>query len=640
MASPILNIDSTVDEQILECLNLEDPKSFFLFAGAGSGKTRSLVTALAKIRENSGQFFRLNRKKVAVITYTNAACDEIIHRIDYDPLFSVSTIHSFVWELIKNYQHDIREWLRIDLKNEIAELELAATTGRAGTKAAIDREEKIKSKTKRLSTLDEIRSFTYSPTGQNRTRDSLNHAEVIKMAADFLLNKPLMQEILVSKFPILFIDESQDTKKELIEALFAIERLHKGKLTLGLFGDTMQRIYSDGKPDLGIDLPEDWIKPVKQLNHRCPKRVIELINKIRLQTDKQSQQPREGQEEGLIRLFIISNQATDRSLLERNIGDQMAQVTGDEAWHGEQADVKKLTLEHHMAARRMGFMGIFEPLSQVESIRTSLIDGSLSGLRYFTQLIMPLVAAHQKGDHFTVARIVKQNSPLFNGQLLKESKDQPALLKNANDGVTGFMKLWEDGNDPTLLEIIKIIVGNGLFVTPEPLSIIAKRHIKNELSNADAENPEGVIAGEVEEEDEPDTVIDAWETALNSSFSQIKNYDAYIANKSPFGTHQGVKGLEFPRVMVILDDEEARGFLFSYEKLFGVKALTTADLNNIRDGRDTTVLRTMRLFYVACSRAEKSLAVVAYTENASALKAHVLKEDWFTEDEIIVLATN
>jgi DNA helicase-2/ATP-dependent DNA helicase PcrA len=127
---------------------------------------------------------------------------------------------------------------------------------------------------------------------------------------------------------------------------------------------------------------------------------------------------------------------------------------------------------------------------------------------------------------------------------------------------------------------------------------------------------------------------------LPSSFSQIKNYDAYIANQSPFGTHQGVKGLEFPRVMVILDDEEARGFLFSYEKLFGVKALTTADLNNIRDGRDTTVLRTMRLFYVACSRAEKSLAVVAYTENASALKAHVLKEDWFTEDEIIVLATN
>ena len=191
MTSSILNIDSLVDEQILECLNLQDPKSFFLFAGAGSGKTKSLVTALEKIRKNSGQFLRLNRKKIAVITYTNAACDEIKHRIDYDSLFSVSTIHSFVWELIRSYQNDIREWLRVDIKNEIAELEQAAATGRASSKAGVDREEKIKFKKKRLGSLDEIRSFTYSPTNQNYTRDSLNHAEVIKMSADFLLKSYL-----------------------------------------------------------------------------------------------------------------------------------------------------------------------------------------------------------------------------------------------------------------------------------------------------------------------------------------------------------------------------------------------------------------------------------------------------------------
>jgi hypothetical protein len=53
------------------------------------------------------------------------------------------------------------------------------------------------------------------------------------------------------------------------------------------------------------------------------------------------------------------------------------------------------------------------------------------------------------------------------------------------------------------------------FFTPGPLSIIAKRHIKNELLNADAENPEAVIVveDEEEEEDQPDTIIDAWETA-------------------------------------------------------------------------------------------------------------------------------
>ena len=40
------DFDASVDEQISECLNLDSPKSFFLFAGAGSGKTRSQVIAL------------------------------------------------------------------------------------------------------------------------------------------------------------------------------------------------------------------------------------------------------------------------------------------------------------------------------------------------------------------------------------------------------------------------------------------------------------------------------------------------------------------------------------------------------------------------------------------------------------------
>ena len=85
-----------------DCLNLENPKSFFLFAGAGSGKTRALVEAMKMFREKYGQEFRLSARKVAVITYTNAACDEIKHRIDYDYIFAISTINSFAWELIRS----------------------------------------------------------------------------------------------------------------------------------------------------------------------------------------------------------------------------------------------------------------------------------------------------------------------------------------------------------------------------------------------------------------------------------------------------------------------------------------------------------------------------------------------------------
>ena len=86
-----------------------------------------------------------------------------------------------------------------------------------------------------------------------------------------------------------------------------------------------------------------------------------------------------------------------------------------------------------------------------------------------------------------------------------------------------------------------------------------------------------------------------------------------------------------------MDDAQARGFLFSYEKLFGAKAKTDTDSQNEREGKDTSITRTARLFYVACTRAQNSLAVVAYTENADSVKSTALSNNWFSEEEIIVL---
>jgi len=615
-------------ETMAECLDLRKPKSFFLYAGAGTGKTRAVIEAMRILRFRYGTRFRQSGQKVAIITYTNAACDEIRRRIDFDPMFAVSTIHSFAWEQIRTYHKDITAWLRARLAADIAELEEKKAKGRAGTKAAAEREVQIESKHERLQHLNAIKQFTYNPNGENIGKNSLNHAEVIALSAAFLAKKPLMRQVLIRKHPVLLIDESQDTQKDLIDAVFALQAEHPDKFCLALFGDTMQRIYADGKVGLEQAVPADWEKPALVVNHRCPKRIVTLLNQIRSEADGAQQEPRRDAQEGVVRLFLINDaDNVDKQKLEAEAAQEMARVASDDKWMN-QVTVKVLTLEHHMAARRGGFAGFFEPLYSVGRFSTGLLDGTLSGVAFFAQQVLPLVEALQAQDRFAVAQVVKDHSPLVSVDRLSASAASLQEIRKAWESVESLFSLWDDGADPKLSDVLKTIAHEGLFGIPDVFAPI--------LSDTDVEEEEAgpVSAGT---EDEGDPGIDAWRRALSVPFSELRAYVEYISERSPFGTHQGIKGLQFPRVMVILDDNEARGFMFSYEKLLGAKALTATDEKHHLEEKDTSVDRTRRLLYVTCSRAEQSLAVIVYTKEADKVVEHMSKRGWFDEREMIRL---
>ena len=89
-------------------------------------------------------------RSIATLPYTNAACDEIKERLEFEPLIEVSTIHSFSWSLIDGFNSDIRIWVQKNIVKEIAEPEEAQRKGRAGSKAALERERSIESKRRRL----------------------------------------------------------------------------------------------------------------------------------------------------------------------------------------------------------------------------------------------------------------------------------------------------------------------------------------------------------------------------------------------------------------------------------------------------------------------------------------------------------
>lgn len=610
------NIDIQVDETLEKCILSTPRKSFFLFAGAGSGKTYSLVLLLKKIRDNIGKNLLLQGRNVAVITFTNAATDEIINRLDYSPIFHISTIHSFVWEVIKHYQTDIKRLYCFYIDEDLKALEkkLEETKNKT-TQTYLSNVEKLEIQKERLAKAHTIEKFVYNPNGSNSEYNALKHAEVIKISARMIIESKMLQRIIAQRYPILLIDESQDTKKELVDAFFEIQRNFTDNFTLGLLGDQKQRIYTDGKENIEDFIPAGWEKPIKRMNYRCTKRIIQLANNIGKDIDLHAEQsPREDANDGFVRLFVVQQRdGLNKDEVEQNVMRIMGEQTKDEKWTGIDAEVKVLTLEHMMAARRLGFDSFFAPFNKVSKYQMTFLQGSVSEIEFFTKEVLP-IAESMKGNGRVALEILKEYSPL----LSRRETDRPydLYLKCREEAIRVADLVNENCS---IRVVVDEIIKSQLLTVPD---VIRQAYM---LNPSDIENDS------VEDE------LVAWVEVMELPISMIRSYDDYVNHRSHFDTHQGVKGLEFERVMVIIDDSEAKGFLFSYDKLFGVKDLSETDFKNKENGKETSIERTQRLFYVTCTRAKDSLAVVMYTNNPEKVKTKAISKGWFEENEIIVM---
>lgn len=608
------------DEVIQQCLNLDNPRSFFLYAGAGSGKTYSLVEAVRGFKNRAREQLTVEGRQIAIITYTNAAAEEVMRRLENDPLVWVSTIHSFAWEMIKGFNDDIRTWLRVKLASDIDELEKKLGKARGENKTFRANKAERDRKVKRLVNIEHVFDFTYSPTGENRGHQALNHSDIIGLAAAFIQRQPLL-DVLVDKHPVLLIDESQDTMASLMEAFLIVQAQASDRFCLGLLGDTMQSIYGHGKQHLDSAVPPDWAKPEKIVNRRCPVRVVELINAIRAQVDKHQQKPLDDAPTGTVRMYCVQSQPASSFQVEDQVANYMADVTGDLAWRSGMDGRKTLILEHKMASRRMGFDDVFVPLYQVEHLKTGLLDGTLPALRVFLDGVMPIIEAAQV-DSFKLMEVVRLSSPLLTRERLAASPNQGSTIEQARAGTQDLLALFAE-SDPLIYDVIGALLSTHLLPVPERLQAAF------EMGATTEDFPESADREVME--------VHAYRLLIASPFSQLSAYAKYCSELSPYGTHQGVKGLEFPRVMVIIDDEEAAGFLWSYEKALGIQPPSPGDLEKEAAGADSALTRTRRLFYVTCSRAQESLAIVFYTQNPEAARQSLIKAEWLREDEIKVL---
>ena len=236
--------------EVHDCLKRK--QSFLVEAGAGAGKTYTLVKALHFLIDYYKHILPKRHQKIACITFTNVARDEIDARTDRSPLIYSDTIHGFCWSLISGFQKQLREQL----------LQL----------------EHWSDKIAEVGDLGE-RTLEYD-LGYRNISDhhvSIHHDDVLILAIA-LMDNAKFRRIMTDKYPIVLIDEYQDTNSNWIDSIKAQFLGQEGSPLFGFFGDHWQKIYGDGcgkirHPNLTVI--------GKQANFRSVSTVVDCLNRMR-----------------------------------------------------------------------------------------------------------------------------------------------------------------------------------------------------------------------------------------------------------------------------------------------------------------------------------------------------------------------
>lgn len=213
--NPALKAAEEAQRKINDALDAK--QSFRLEAGAGAGKTYSLVAALKRLIEEQGTTLVRHGQKVACITYTEVARNEIAQEIEEHPAILVNTIHGFSWAFLRPFQKALREL--------IGEME--------------DKKEKIEQGGGIGSQSVE---YDMGFFGVDENRISLSHDDIPNMMAKFL-QREKFRLIFSKQFPVIFIDEYQDTHRQFMEAITEYFLKPTTGPLVGLFGDHWQTIY-------------------------------------------------------------------------------------------------------------------------------------------------------------------------------------------------------------------------------------------------------------------------------------------------------------------------------------------------------------------------------------------------------------
>lgn len=291
-------------------------------AGPGAGKTHWLVQHIRNVLCRSKKLHP--HARIAVITYTNVAADQLCKRLGKDAAcVDVSTIHSFLYQnIVRPYLHLIRRgdgqplvniqlleghdehhvhhqkleaWLSITgyrqvirdkeqtaiLKKTLGYIRWAQAENPANWQAQVRPPQwlyqQLWKPIKERLTPEKL--FVYKTLYWND--GDLDHDDVLYFANRLLAEYPSLAIFLSARYPFLFIDEFQDT----VPAQTTILRnMAEQGTTIVVIGDAEQSIFAfaGAEPDhfSGFMLPGMDDYQIKE-NRRSSDNIVRLLNHVR-----------------------------------------------------------------------------------------------------------------------------------------------------------------------------------------------------------------------------------------------------------------------------------------------------------------------------------------------------------------------
>lgn len=542
---------------------IKNKQHFRLEAGAGAGKTYSLIHALNRLIRDSSDEFIKNSKQIACITYTNVAKDEINERTDNHPLIYSETIHAFCWNLLKGFQAQLR--------NEIYQL----------SERWIQR---IK-ESEGIQYQKVVYDLGYPKIDEFQI--SLHHDDVIKLMVLFLA-KSKFRLMLQSKFPIIFIDEYQDTNKELAAAIVKYLVDQDSGVLIGFFGDHWQKIYGSNACGLIKSSKSNILEIGKKVNFRSDKNIVACLNRLRPELPQIEADPKSN---GEITVYHSNNWVGDRRAggpgghwkgdlpqdESQRYFERVKKSLVSQGWNFNEGDSKVLFLTNNAIATEQGFKELADCFRDTDDY---LKKGD-HYIKFFCDIVEPVCEAFQLKNYGKLFSVLNKKEL----QLTKQA-DKKIWI----DMLTNLNLLRETGTVGDVISMLKEQKRPRLSPKVEQL----ERRF-NQLQS-------------IEDEDCTDSELRLKNKIKNLKevkYSEVIKLVDYINDKTPFSTKHGVKGAQFDNVLIVL----GRGWNhYNWDQLFVW----------LKDGfpkdKTDTFERNRNLFYVACSRAKKRMSLLITQE--------------------------